>query len=98
MTDYRKMPLGPLGPGRIGEIVECPHCHDHALKVEDYKDSRSGSKEKELIYIHFEAVVLRQKVENGKIVVVHESMMNACGNKIKPTSLQTPSLEGTPRE
>jgi hypothetical protein len=38
MTDYRKMPLGPVAPDRIGEIVECPYCHEHGLKVGDFKD------------------------------------------------------------
>jgi hypothetical protein len=32
MTDYTKMPLGPLAPDRIGEIVEFPYCHEHALR------------------------------------------------------------------
>ena len=48
-----------LAPDRTGEIVECPHCHEHALKVEDFKDPMSGSKEKETIYIHCEGMVLQ---------------------------------------
>ena len=86
MTDYRKMPLGPVAPDRIGEIVECPHCHERGLKVEDFKDSTSRSLEKETIYIHLESAVLTRNVENGRIVEKLETTMQACPVKVKPKS------------
>jgi hypothetical protein len=91
MTDYRKMPLGPLAPNRIGEIVECPHCHERGLKVEDYADPTSGSKEKEAVYIHLEGSVLTRKVENGRTVQKLETVTQACPVKVKPMSpVETP--------
>ena len=101
MADYRKMPLGPLAnvlPNRIGEIVECPYCPEHALKVPDYKDSLSGSKEKEDIYIHFEDSVIIRTEKNGRIVEEVQTIVNSCNAKTKPNSPQTPSPEENPRE
>lgn len=98
MTDFRKMPLGPLAPHRIGEIVECPHCHERGLKVEDYKDPTSGSKEKETNYIHSENAVLHRKVEKGKTVEEYEIVTSSCSIKTKPYSPETPSPEETPPE
>jgi len=85
MTDYRKLPLGPLAPGRIGEIVECPHCHERGLKVEDFKDAASGSKEKEIIYVHLEGGVPIQREENGRTIEEIEIMTLACSRKTKQT-------------
>jgi len=85
-TDYRNMPLGPLAPDRIGEIVECPHCRQRGLKVEDFKDPTSGSTEKETIYIHVEGGVMIQEMENGRIVERFETVSQACPVKIKPKS------------
>lgn len=93
MTDYRKMPLGPLAPKRIGEIVECPHCHERGLKVEDFKDPISGSKEKENIYIHFEGAVLTRIVKNGKDVEELETVTETCPVKVKPKSPEETPLE-----
>lgn len=86
MPDYRKMPLGPVAPGRIGEYVECPYCHEHALKVEDFKDPISGSLEKETVYIHSENTVLHRKVENGRTVEEYEIITNSCSAKAKPNA------------
>jgi hypothetical protein len=98
MTDYRNVPLGPYAPDRIGEIVECPHCHEHGLKVDDFKDAASGSIEKETIYIHFEDARLRLvEGESGKTVEEYETITNACRVKTKPTVSQT-LLEETPPE
>jgi hypothetical protein len=98
MSDYRKMPLGPLAPNRIGKIVECPYCHERGLKVEDFKDPISGSKEKETVYIHYEHAVLNRKIENGRPVEEYEIITNACSAKIKPNLPRTPSPEETPLE
>ena len=78
LTDYTKMPLGPLAPDRIGEIVECPHCHEHTLKVEDFKDPMSGSKEKETIYIHCEGMVLQRKSEGDRLAEEYLTTTKAC--------------------
>jgi hypothetical protein len=93
MTDYRKMPLGPVAPDRIGEIVECPYCHEHGLKVGDFKDPTSGSKEKEFIYIHVESGVLIRTVENGRTVEKVETVTQAC-----PVRVKSKSPEETPVE
>jgi hypothetical protein len=85
VSDYTEYPLGPLASGRIGEIVECPNCHKHALKVEDYKDL--NSKEKESIYIHSEAeLLLRRTVENGRTVETYETRENVCRIRPKPVA------------
>jgi|SRR5271165_1971756 len=97
MTDYRKMPLGRVAPGRVGEIVECPHCHERGLKVEDFKDATSGSTEKETVFIHSETAVMRRKMENGRTVEEYEIITNACRVETKPNSLP-PSPEETPLE
>jgi len=69
MTDYRKLPLGPLGIGRIGDIVECPICKEHALEVEDYKNPTSGSREKETVYVHFDVPLPIRLIEENKKIV-----------------------------
>ena len=84
MTDYRKMPLGPMAPDRIGEIVECPHCHERGLKVEDFKDPDSGSFEKETVYVHVESGLRRQMIEHGRTVYEFETIVLACPIKMKP--------------
>ena len=84
MTDYTRMPLGPLAPDRMGEIVECPYCHRNGLKVQDFKDPASGSKEKETIYIHAEGAAPVWVVENGRTVETTELVTQACPAKIKP--------------
>ena len=86
MTDYTKMPLGPLAPDRIGEIVECPYCHEHALRVEDFKDPMSGSKEMETIYIHCEGMVLQRKLEGDELVEEYLTTTKACPAKDNPKS------------
>ena len=78
MTDYRKMPLGPLGPGRIGEIVECPVCHKRGLQVEDYVNPSSGSREKETICLHFLEPVTHQKTENERTITSNEIVEHKC--------------------
>jgi hypothetical protein len=93
MIDYRDMPLGPLAPNRIGKIVECPYCHERGLEAEDFKDPMSGSKEKELIYIHFEGAVLVPREENGRIVETLETVTKACPVKIKSKSPEETPLE-----
>jgi hypothetical protein len=98
MTDYRNMPLGPVSPDRIGEIVECPYCHERGLKVDDFKDPISGSKEKETIYIHSENAVLHRRVENGRTIEEYEIRTNTCRVRTKPNPSQTPSPEETPPE
>ena len=80
MNDYRKMPLGRLGNGRIGEIVECPYCDDHALEVEDYKYPMSGSTEKMAFYIHYEAAPITfRTTKNGRTVEISVTPKNYCG-------------------
>jgi hypothetical protein len=86
------MPLGPLAPNRHGEIAECPHCGRRGLKLEDYKDSTSGSAEKEFIYIHQEGLQLIRREENGRLVEIVQTLADACPIKIK-----LKSLEETPR-
>jgi hypothetical protein len=81
------MPLGPLAPDRIGEIVECPHCHEHALRVEDFKDPMSGSKETETIYIHCEGMVLQRKLEGDGLVEEYLTTTKACPVKDNPKKL-----------
>ena len=93
MTDYRKMPLGPVAPGRTGEIVGCPYCHENGLKVEDYVDPTSGSKEKEAIYVHFEDGLLIRDVENGRAVERFETASKSCPIKVKPNSPEETPLE-----
>jgi hypothetical protein len=85
MTDYRKMPLGPVA-NRTGEVVECPHCQQHGLKVEDYVDPASGSKEKYFIYVHVEGGVQIRDLENGRIVDRYEFGGIACPIKVKSKS------------
>jgi hypothetical protein len=77
------MPLGPLAPGRIGEIVECPYCGEHALQQEDYKNPTSGSTEKETLYLHFDGSVLIKSVKNGRDIEEVETIFIACPAKIK---------------
>jgi hypothetical protein len=84
MTDYTKMPLGPLAPDRIGEIVECPYCHEHALRVEDFKDPTSGSNKMETIYIHYEGMVLQRKLEGDGPVEEYLTTTKACPAKDNP--------------
>jgi len=98
MTDYRKLPLGPLGIGRIGDIVECPICKEHALEVEDYKNPTSGSREKETVYVHFDVPLpIRLIEENKKSVGEYETGVNACRIGTKP--LPRPMHPGeTPHE
>lgn len=86
MTDYTKMPLGPLAPDRIGEIVECPYCHEHALRVEDFKDPMSGSKEMETIYIHCEGMGLQRNSQGDGLVEEHLTTTKACPAKDDPKS------------
>ncbi len=73
MTDYTKMPLGPLAPGRIGEVVKCPYCGERGLELEDFKNP-AISKEKETIYLHFITI---EKAE---------TVMIACPHRIKRNS------------
>jgi hypothetical protein len=93
MTDYRTMPLGPVAPNRIGEIAKCPHCGEHGLKVEDFKDPASGSKEKETIYIHFEDTLPRPKTEDGRTGEEFEIVTLACPIRLKPKSPEETPLE-----
>jgi len=91
MTDYRKLPLGPRGEGRIGDIVDCPICHEHAVEVEDYTNPVSGSREKEIVYIHFDVPFPMGPTKE------HEVGVNAC--RIRPKQLSRPATpEGVPRE
>jgi hypothetical protein len=93
MTDYRKMALGPVAPNRIGEVVECPYCHERGLKVEDFKDPTSGSLEKVAIYIHLLRGVLTRTVENGRTVEKLETETLACPVKVKPKSPEETPLK-----
>jgi hypothetical protein len=93
MTDYRNMPLGAVAANRIGEVVECPHCHERGLKVEDFKDPTSGSKEKEAVYIHFEGTVMTREVKNGRIVEELETVTKACPVKVKSKPPEENPLE-----
>jgi hypothetical protein len=92
MNDYTNLPLGPLAPNRQGEIADCPHCGRRGLKLEDFKDPKSGSLEKESIYIHQEGARLIRREENGRPVEIVLTTADACPTKIKPKA-----LEETPR-
>lgn len=78
MTDYRKMPLGPLGPGHTSEIIDCPVCRERGLQVEDYINANSGSREKETFCLHFLEPVSHQQIKNERTVVWTEIVEHKC--------------------
>jgi hypothetical protein len=86
MTDYTSMPLGPFREDYIGEIVECPHCRRHALKVEDYKQVSPFKYEKETMYVHSERLVPTSEGDELRAT-------DACPVRIKPKSRAENPLE-----
>jgi hypothetical protein len=86
MTDYTSMPLGPFREDYIGEIVECPYCHRHALKVEDYKQVSPFKHEEETIYVHSERLVPTSEGDELRAT-------DACPARIKPKSRAENPLE-----
>jgi len=78
MLDYREMPLGPLAPDRIGDVITCPNCGERGLHIDDYVNPMSRGTEKEPICLHFIEPVPHIKIENNRTFVSIEFVEHKC--------------------
>jgi hypothetical protein len=78
MTDYRKMPLGPLESGLIGEVIACPNCGEKGREIEDYLNSSSNNPEKGTFCLHFIEPVPHNEIRNDRIVTSIEFVEHKC--------------------